>query len=118
MSSILTPENLVNKRFKPTKFRSGYSMDEVDDFLDEVVVELRRLASESENLQLRIPGSETRLNTAVPTITPEDVINKTFPATKFREGYDQDEVDDFLDEIVETLREIATANDKLRAQVA
>ena len=39
----LTPEDVVNKRFQSTKFREGYDQDEVDDFLDEVVVELRRL---------------------------------------------------------------------------
>ena len=33
-------------------------------------------------------------------LTPEDVVNKRFQSTKFREGYDQDEVDDFLDEVV------------------
>ncbi len=38
----LTPEDVVNKRFQPTKFREGYDQDEVDDFLDEIVVELRR----------------------------------------------------------------------------
>jgi DivIVA domain-containing protein len=30
----LTPEDVVNKRFQPTKFREGYDQDEVDDFLD------------------------------------------------------------------------------------
>ena len=39
----LTPEDVVNKRFNPTKFREGYDQDEVDDFLDEVVVALRAL---------------------------------------------------------------------------
>ena len=29
----LTPEDVVNKRFQPTKFREGYDQDEVDDFL-------------------------------------------------------------------------------------
>ena len=37
-------------------------------------------------------------------LTADDVLNKKFQATKFREGYDQDEVDDFLDEVVNTLR--------------
>ena len=32
----LTPEDVVNKRFQPTKFREGYDQDEVDDFLDEI----------------------------------------------------------------------------------
>ncbi len=50
----LTPEDVVNKRFQSTKFREGYDQDEVDDFLDEVVVELRRLTQENEDLRTRI----------------------------------------------------------------
>src|SRR5689334_16182793 len=50
----LTPEDVVNKRFQPTKFREGYDQDEVDDFLDEVVVELRRLNQENEELKQRL----------------------------------------------------------------
>jgi len=38
-------------------------------------------------------------------LTSVDVLNQKFAATKFREGYDQDEVDDFLDRVVETLKE-------------
>ena len=37
-------------------------------------------------------------------LTADDVLNKKFQATKFREGYDQDEVDDLLDRVVATLR--------------
>ncbi|MFC8304208.1 DivIVA domain-containing protein [Specibacter sp. NPDC057265] len=57
----LTPEDVVNKRFQPTKFREGYDQDEVDDFLDEIVVELRRLHQENDDLrkQLADAGSET-----------------------------------------------------------
>ncbi|AXH36199.1 DivIVA domain-containing protein [Humibacter sp. BT305] len=50
----LTPEDVVNKRFSQTKFREGYDQDEVDDFLDEVVVELRRLTQENEELKARL----------------------------------------------------------------
>jgi DivIVA domain-containing protein len=50
----LTPEDVVNKRFQPTKFREGYDQDEVDDFLDEVVVELRRLNQENDELKQRL----------------------------------------------------------------
>ena len=57
----LTPEDVVNKRFQPTKFREGYDQDEVDDFLDEIVVELRRLTSENEDLRQRLLASESRL---------------------------------------------------------
>lgn len=37
-------------------------------------------------------------------LSADDVLNAKFQATKFREGYDQDEVDDFLDLVVSTLR--------------
>lgn len=58
----LTPEDVVNKRFNPTKFREGYDQDEVDDFLDEVVVELRRLNQDNEELRQRLIASEARIN--------------------------------------------------------
>jgi DivIVA domain-containing protein len=57
----LTPEDVVNKRFQPTKFREGYDQDEVDDFLDEVVVELRRLGQENEELRQRLVASDARI---------------------------------------------------------
>jgi DivIVA domain-containing protein len=56
----LTPEDVVNKRFQATKFREGYDQDEVDDFLDEVVVELRRLNKENEELRQRLAAAEAR----------------------------------------------------------
>lgn len=51
-------------------------------------------------------------------LTADDVLNKKFQATKFREGYDQDEVDDFLDEVVNTLRAVAAENDDLKSKLA
>jgi DivIVA domain-containing protein len=51
-------------------------------------------------------------------LTADDVLNKKFQATKFREGYDQDEVDDFLDEVVNTLRETQAENDDLKSKLA
>jgi DivIVA domain-containing protein len=58
----LTPEDVVNKRFQPTKFREGYDQDEVDDFLDEIVVELRRLNQDNEDLRQRLLASEGRIS--------------------------------------------------------
>jgi DivIVA domain-containing protein len=55
---VLTPEDVVNKRFQPTKFREGYDQDEVDDFLDEVVGELRRLITENEQLRQKLVAAE------------------------------------------------------------
>ncbi|MEV8254145.1 DivIVA domain-containing protein [Rhodoglobus sp. NPDC076762] len=56
----LTPEDVVNKRFESTKFREGYDQDDVDDFLDEVVVELRRLNHENDELRQRLSAAEAR----------------------------------------------------------
>jgi len=50
----LTPEDVVNTRFQPKKFREGYDQSEVDDFLDEIVVELRRLNQENEELRRKL----------------------------------------------------------------
>lgn len=57
----LTPEDVVNKRFQQTKFREGYDQDEVDDFLDEIVVELRRLTAENEQLQSALDEANAKL---------------------------------------------------------
>jgi DivIVA domain-containing protein len=57
----LTPEDVVNKRFQATKFREGYDQDEVDDFLDEVVNELRRLNEENEELRKKLGSCERRV---------------------------------------------------------
>ena len=71
----LTPEDVVNKRFQSTKFREGYDQDEVDDFLDEVVVELRRLTKENEELRGQsgseaAPAAETA---SAPAVVAEPV---------------------------------------------
>lgn len=57
----LTPEDVVNKRFQPTKFREGYDQDEVDDFLDEIVVELRRLYKENDDLRAQLAEAKAQL---------------------------------------------------------
>jgi len=56
--------------------------------------------------------------TTMALLTADDVLNKKFQPTKFREGYDQDEVDDFLDEIVNTLRVVTGENEELKAKLA
>lgn len=58
----LTPEDVVNKKFQPTKFREGYDQDEVDEFLDEILVELRRLNQENEDLRQRLLAADGRIS--------------------------------------------------------
>lgn len=50
-------------------------------------------------------------------LSADDVLNKSFQTTKFRDGYDQDEVDDFLDEVVSTMRAVYAENEELKAKL-
>jgi DivIVA domain-containing protein len=61
----------------------------------------------------RIPEGSATQGTG---LTASDVERARFRATKFREGYDQDEVDDYLDRVVQTLRGEASDAVALRAE--
>ena len=79
----LTPEEVVNKRFQITKFREGYDQDEVDDFLDQIVIELRRLTEV--NTQLTADLVKAQAAPAQQAETPEvilqaAVINASVPS--------------------------------------
>lgn len=50
----ITPEDLITKSFKVVTEESGYDRNEVDDFLDELVVELRALYSERDALERQV----------------------------------------------------------------
>ncbi len=51
-------------------------------------------------------------------LTADDVLNKTFQSVKFREGYDQIEVDEFLDEVVATIYALTVENTELKQKLA
>ena len=74
----LSWEDVVNKQFQPTKFREGYDQTEVDDFLDEIVAEFKRLIAlneqlESENAELRAGGAAPVADTPEAAETPSPV---------------------------------------------
>ena len=50
----LTPADVRNKQFSPTRLRPGYDEEEVDAFLDEVEAELDRLIQENEELRAKL----------------------------------------------------------------
>ena len=80
----LTPEDVINKRFQPTKFREGYDQDEVDDFLDEIVVELRRLNQENADLkqQLEAAGQPVAPRESAPSpLSEPDLLAEETSAT-------------------------------------
>jgi DivIVA domain-containing protein len=52
------------------------------------------------------------------SLSPEDVRNKQFTTVRLREGYDEDEVDAFLDEVEAELTRLLRENEDLRAKLA
>jgi len=90
---MLTSDQVV-ATFASTKFREGYDKADVDAFLATV-----RATLESYE---RVRG---QLSVPVHRISSQDVVNVRFQPTKFRAGYDQDQVDDFLDRISATLQQ-------------
>ncbi len=55
----LTPEDVVTKQFQHVRFKEGFDPDEVDDFLDEIVVEWRKTIAENEELKARVAELES-----------------------------------------------------------
>ena len=51
-------------------------------------------------------------------LTPEDVQEKQFSTVRLKEGYDMEEVDDFLDEVQAELERLRRENDELRDKLA
>src|SRR5258708_4074753 len=51
-------------------------------------------------------------------LTPADVRNKQFSRTRLRPGYDEEEVDAFLDEVEAELDRLIQENEELRAKLA
>jgi len=106
--------DVAKKKFRPVKWAEGYDVDQVDAFLDRVQATLAAHerggagASLPDGMLARAAAAAAgSTGTAVPAdglCTPEDVVGARFAPTKFRQGYHQGEVDDFLDEVVAALR--------------
>ncbi|MGI8716704.1 MAG: DivIVA domain-containing protein, partial [Lapillicoccus sp.] len=62
----LTPEHILNKHFQTTQFRKGYDERDVDDFLDEVVAEVRSLIAQRDDLTQQL--NECRAARGLPAI--------------------------------------------------
>ena len=67
----LTPEDVHKKTFTPVRLREGYDMGEVDQFLDEVEVELTRLHAENDDLRTKLAAAQAA--PPAPSFTPEPV---------------------------------------------
>ena len=95
----ITPEDLITKSFKIVTEESGYDRNEVDDFLDELVVELRALCSERdarerqvEQLSANAPDSPAAAvapaqSSAAPAAAPQDAAALLAMAQKVHDDY-------------------------------
>jgi DivIVA domain-containing protein len=55
----LTPDDVVTKQFQHVRFKEGFDPEEVDDFLDEIVVEWRKTIAENEELKAKLEAYES-----------------------------------------------------------
>jgi DivIVA domain-containing protein len=122
---LLTPEQVEQKKF--TGAWRGYTMQEVDEFLDGIVVELRRLheelAEEEEwrsapRAPLQPPLHTTGPMRSLPPpeppgrpLTARDVASKVF--SREPRGYRVDEVDQFLGFVAVELARVSADPDAL-----
>lgn len=54
---VLTAEQVVLHDFAPSRSRAGYSPDDVDDFLDQVVIGISQWTAENEELRAETAGN-------------------------------------------------------------
>ncbi|MDQ1137243.1 DivIVA domain-containing protein [Microbacterium sp. SORGH_AS 1204] len=66
----LTPDDVVTKQFQHVRFKEGFDPDEVDDFLDEIVVEWRKTIAENEELKSKLAAYESGEATPAPAEAP------------------------------------------------
>jgi DivIVA domain-containing protein len=79
--ALVSVEEVRDIRFKTVRLTEGYDEDEVDAFLDRVLVALVEPVEGPQRL------------------SPDDVRNSLFATTRLREGYDMEDVDAFLDRV-------------------
>jgi DivIVA domain-containing protein len=74
----LTAEDVSNKRFTPVRLREGYDMGEVDQFLDEVQLEIERLTRENDDLRAKLAAAQS--GGSVVEATPPPIFVEEPPA--------------------------------------
>ena len=90
--AALTADGAASRTFRVVKLRGGYERQAVDAFMTRIVATLR--AHEAGTWRRGGPDG---------LLTSADVLNIKFQATAFRSGYEQDEIDEFLDDVAQAL---------------
>lgn len=97
----LTADDVRRVAFPAPRFGGrGYQTDQVDEFLDRVRVELESRQNGRHPVAARLPAAEG----GPAILTPEEVHRVRFTASVIdKRGYDEEEVDAFLDLVATTL---------------
>jgi DivIVA domain-containing protein len=76
----LSPDDVVTKQFQHVRFKEGFDPDEVDDFLDEIVVEWRKALTENEELKAKLAAYESGAAPAAAAPAPAPAEAASAPA--------------------------------------
>jgi DivIVA domain-containing protein len=98
LARVMRPDDVRDVRFHATKFRAGYDEEVVDDFLERVTRDLaaRWAAVDAGFAQASsMPAPRLYLDAA-------SMDQQAFPATKFRQGYRVEDVNDLLQKLAES----------------
>ncbi|MGB7982471.1 MAG: DivIVA domain-containing protein [Candidatus Nanopelagicales bacterium] len=105
----LSAQDVHDKQFKLVRNATGYDMDEVDSFLDEVESEISRLADELAQAQQRLAEQEAAASAPVPAASPSETAIAA--AARILE-LAQRTADDYLAEAKQTAENVVSDADK------
>ena len=108
--ALIASSSIPDKTFTRTRFRAGFSPAGVDGFLAAVRPVIAAYEQPDLHTGLhtrRQPGLHTDSpadsSTDAPALASADIVNVRFKPTSWRSGYNQDEVADYLTQIITTL---------------
>ena len=78
----LTPDDVVTKQFQHVRFKDGFDPDEVDDFLDEIVIEWRKALEENAELKAKLAAYESGAAPEAATAAPAPVAEAPVPVAE------------------------------------
>lgn len=114
MEILVTSKEVRETVFSQTRISLGYNIEDVDDLLDNISESLsvyEEILSDYRELENSMSEDNRTLviaflkNVQEELMNSKDIINERMIETKMSLGYNQDEVDSFLDECVSALRE-------------
>jgi DivIVA domain-containing protein len=92
---MLTADDVRSRTLRPTRFREGYAQPPVDELRERVAATLDAYARGATGAAAAGDG----------LVSADQVEAAKFEPSRFGAGYDQEDTDAFLDEVVETLRD-------------